>query len=274
MSSVDFEFELRPLDQIGAWGDEKNPTLHWFGLTDGLYRIRVGEDYLLSYTEAVRAPFARECPEAYSGPYVDYYVVRLWEDLIEMLPHVLEHVPRHLIRHLDCDIAAIDAFLDRAHRWWDAQDAAGAPSERSADIVNAATLWQGYRFLDNNYLSTSARIWMWSEGDIVTIAWDNRDVWMDGQPVWSAQRGTSSISREAFLKAIREFDRALIGQMARRVDQVCKHWNRPDIRIDFEGLKSDHRDRALRLEQQLSQCEFHVTDWNAVAAAIRTIEST
>ena len=266
------EFELHPIDDIAPWGDEKNPTLHWFGLTDGLYRIRLGPDYLLSYTEAVRAPFARECPEAYSGPCVDYYVVRLWEDLIEMLPYVLEPVPKELIRYLEQDCAAIDAYLDGAHEWWDAQDEADAPRKQTANTVNAATLWQDDRFLDNNYLSTSARIWMWSEGDTVRIAWDNRDIEMNGQPVWSAQRDSYSLSRQAFLDAIKEFDRALIAQMATQVDQVCKHWNRPDIHVDFDGLKRNQQDRATWLQNKMDQLDFYVTDWDAVAAAMETIE--
>ena len=267
------EFELRAIDEIAPWGDAQNPSLSWFGLTDGLYRIGVGPDYLLSYSEAVRAPFARECPEAYSGPCVDYYVVRLWEDLIEMLPYVLEPAPKEFVRYLEQDYAATEAYSDRVHEWWDTQDAAGAPNGVSYGVADAATRWKDHRFLDNGYLSPSARIWMWSEDDVVRIAWDNRDIEMNGQPVWSAQRGAYSLSREAFLDAIRAFDRAFIGQMADRVDQVCTHWNRPEIDVDFDGLKRDHCGRATWLQNRLDYRDRFATDWDAVAAAMKTIES-
>lgn len=267
------EFELQALDDIRPWGDAQNPSLHWFGFTDGLYCIGVGSDYLLSYSEAVRAPFAKEYPEAYSGPCVDYQVVRLWEDLIEMLPYVLEPVPKKIVHYLEQDYAATEAYSDRVHEWWDAQDAADAPKGLTSEIADTATLWQDHRFLDNGYLSPSARIWMWSEDDVVRIAWDNRDIVIDGQPVWSAQRGAYSLSREAFLDAVRAFDRALIGQMADRVDQVCRHWNRPEIHVDFDGLRRDHDDRATWLQNRLDYRDRFATDWEAVAAAMKTIDS-
>lgn len=267
------EFELQALDNIAPWGDSQNQSLSWFGLTLGFYRIGVGSDYLLSYSEAVRAPFALEYPEAYSGPCVDYQVVRLWEDLLEMIPYVLEPVPEEFIRYLDQDYVGFEAGWERVREYQDAQGTVDTPMGLFDDITHAATLWQHGRFLDNWYLNPSARIWMWSEGDIVKIAWDNRDIEIDGQPAWSAQRGAYSLSREAFLDAVKSFDRALIQQMAERVDQVCGHWNRPEIHVDFDWLRQEQEDRATRLQNRLDYRDQFATDWDTVAAAIKTIES-
>lgn len=63
---------------MSPWGGDQ-PRLHWFGLTEGWCWIRVGEHELL------------RCSRLYHPDcYVDYYLARLWEDVIVLNPDVLE----------------------------------------------------------------------------------------------------------------------------------------------------------------------------------------
>jgi hypothetical protein len=65
---IRFGFELRPLAEVGVWGGE---TLR-----------------LLQYAD---------------GSFVDYYVVRFWEDLLQLLPVVLQDVPDDLVDFVSGD---------------------------------------------------------------------------------------------------------------------------------------------------------------------------
>ena len=72
----DLDIEVRSWEATLDLGD--TPSLHWFGLTQGWYWIEAGG------------------PEPL--PYVDYYVVRLWEDLgfriLATVPEAFDH-PTH-----------------------------------------------------------------------------------------------------------------------------------------------------------------------------------
>jgi hypothetical protein len=65
---IRFRFELYPLDEVSSWGGDQ-PTLHWFGLTEGWYWLEIGGHQLLRRTR-LDHPY----------PYVDY-LARLWEDV-------------------------------------------------------------------------------------------------------------------------------------------------------------------------------------------------
>ncbi|XGV97319.1 MAG: DUF5984 family protein [Leptolyngbya sp. BL-A-14] len=34
-----FDFNLRPIDSVTAWGKAPDLCFHWFGLTEGFYRL-------------------------------------------------------------------------------------------------------------------------------------------------------------------------------------------------------------------------------------------
>ena len=90
-ADISFRFVLRPVDEVGLGGSADGPKrLHWFGLTDGWYWIDIGHHELLRLHESVDR---LDDPKL---PYVDYYVVRLWEDLLDVLPVVLDPVPLDL----------------------------------------------------------------------------------------------------------------------------------------------------------------------------------
>ena len=90
-----FEFELKPIEDIQPWGEFPNENLHWFGFTDGKYRLKVGDDYLLNYSEDYTKYCAEKFPDySFNTTFVEYQVVRLWEDILDLLPDILESLPK------------------------------------------------------------------------------------------------------------------------------------------------------------------------------------
>jgi hypothetical protein len=177
-------FTLVPLAHVQPWGSPGKHNLHWFGLTDGEYWLQVGDTALFEYSESARADGAKR--------YCDYQVVRLYEDLLDMLPDVLEPVPLALTRYLP--LAEASAWRTRCAEWVEAyEDTPG--DDHCSDMFEYATDWLGKRMLDSAYLSPSANIAIWSDAHDVHIAWDHTGVEYQGQPVWTATRGAFTLPR-------------------------------------------------------------------------------
>jgi hypothetical protein len=94
-----FNFELRPINEIAPWRpvsapDARTPEylryphIGWFQLTDGWYWIETGQGELFCYSQAHLEIWKEKYPGHpwTESRYVDYHVVRLWEDLLDMLP--------------------------------------------------------------------------------------------------------------------------------------------------------------------------------------------
>ena len=65
-----FEFVLRPLEEVQPWGVDE-PTLHWFGLTDGWYWIEAGDfRSKLSFTFAYILQVLAESGRGQAAPVV------------------------------------------------------------------------------------------------------------------------------------------------------------------------------------------------------------
>lgn len=236
-----FEFELTPLEQIVPWGKAPDLRLHWFGLTDGKYRLAVGQDYLLNYAENA---------DASSTTFVEYQVVRLWEDILDMLPAILEPVP-HQLHHL------FDESAEYRQRWVEKAEEIDPES-----LAEKCIFWLDHRSLDCGYLVNAPRILIWSTETDVTFSWDNEALTMDGLPMWSASRGSYHMSRDEFLDAVKEFDRSLISQMDERVRKVISSWNSETISIDLEGLAREQEDRSSWLANQLRRTQK--TPWQEI----------
>ncbi|NUU24830.1 MAG: hypothetical protein HOV68_25495 [Streptomycetaceae bacterium] len=132
---IRFRFELRPLTEVEPWSDT---PVNWFALTEGRYAIDVGGTQVLHW--------------------VDYYVARLWEDVLTLLPSAMEPVPDDLTVLLAHEPP--DGWLS-------------ACSDADQDAITAA-LWCGGHVLDLSYLTEPPRLRFWrttdANGDLTTIA--------------------------------------------------------------------------------------------------------
>ncbi|MDR3617126.1 MAG: DUF5984 family protein [Candidatus Obscuribacterales bacterium] len=259
-----FDFKLRPVDEIKPWGESPDLSLSWFGLTDGFYRLQVGTERLFSSSDQIARVWVAKDPN-FSGVYVDYQVVRLWEDLLQILPDVLAPIPPELARWFSADSPNTTDLLQSAKDWLDL--------EKDPDVLDKAISWIQNRTLDSQYLADGPNIWLWSNDETVTVTWDNRHCLLDGVELWSARCGSYSMPRATFLKEVRRFNDELIGQMQQRVDEISASWNRPHIRIDLEGLRREQSERSGVLDKR-KHCQGDPIDLKRVLAAMDEVSKS
>jgi hypothetical protein len=249
-------FELTPLEQVLPWGAPDAATLHWFGLTDGRYRIELGEAKLFEY-----------CPDdtpAGDKACVEYPVARLHEDLFRLAADVLDPVPDELRRYLLLD--DIQAWMATAEQWERA-------AERSADwdAFDTACTLRGARLLDCGYLTPSPLITLWSDDEMVHVEWNNTLARREGHPTWTALAGRHSVTHSQFVDALITFHTQFMAAMGVRVDAVLEGALPEHIAIDVESLRRDHQSRRVLPDLRPRTGQKH---WNAIRRAIKTLESS
>ncbi|HEX7303954.1 DUF5984 family protein [Lentzea sp.] len=228
---IRFRFHLTPLADVEPWGDR---TLHWFALTDGRYWIEVDGHRLFHHPENADA----EQPSP-----VDYYVVRLWEDIQEVLPALLEPVPADLVHLMTSDQDA----------WY------GAASEDSETAFH----WYSGHLMNTSYLVGSPYILWWrsvTDQDTITVDWRHRAG--NGLDCTEPRQGRATVATDMFLRAVEEFDRELIAAMDRRIAEIEAGGLAADIRVDLEQLRREHRYRSGSLAATLRRVPD--TDWATV----------
>jgi uncharacterized protein DUF5984 len=275
-----FNFDLRPISEITPWRtvsapDEKTPEylrhpyIGWFQLTDGWYWIDTGKGELFRYSQAL----VDITNEKYTdrrrmlSPYVDYYVVRMWEDLLDMLPWVLEPIPAHLA-----------SAISRDGVWGDWQrqvEAAlsSSASDEAFDLYYDAARWSGQRRLDSGYLLAGPDILFWNDGADIHIQWDNRYRVLEGVSAWDTILGQITMPVAAFLNEAREFHDRFMRRMADRVAIAQGEWSRPDVALDPD-IGREQVARTHYLQRCLEAGTAHEPDdWDRVFSAIARIEA-
>ncbi len=267
-----FHFQLRQMADIEPWhdGDGSHPHLGWFALSDGWYWIEVGSAELFRYSQ----PLVDTWKSEHSGepwlealPYVDYQVVRLWEDMIEILPSALEPIPLRLT-----------LALGSGGTWMSWSYAAekvvkqALPSNEVWDLLEAASGWWWSRHLDTAYLVGGPQIWFWSDGSSACIQWDNRECILDGLPAWEAGVGDYTMPVADFVAEVRDFDTRFIASMHDRITLAQAEWSRPDVALEGD-LDQEQAARSRWFERSILAADKHEsTDWSAVFRAIKRIE--
>ena len=254
-----FNFELTPLEQVQPWGEPGQHKLHWFGLTDGQYWIQAGPATLFEYSELAQTQGAPR--------YCNYRVVRLYEDLMDMIPSVVEPVPASLTAYLSGDVARA---WETTYLAWRENPPVGLDEQRFWDITDGAGTWIGKRTLDTGYLSPSTKIRLWSDGQHVHIAWDNLLKLLNGSPAWSAGCGSFSLPLEEFISEAVSFHDRLMEQMGERVKRVVAGALPDSVHVNLAGLEREHAYRSIN--DMNYRTEPTATDWDCVRAAIAEIE--
>ncbi|MFD3518885.1 DUF5984 family protein [Streptomyces sp. NPDC058653] len=232
---IQFRFGLTPVNDIQPWGGD-TPSLSWFSLTDGWYDMVADGHHLLRYTD---------------GTCVDYYVVRLWEDVLDALPEALEPVPSELVAFVAGDSTA-----------WLSADSPDA---------DAAATWYGQHGLDTGYLRLAPGIRWWRTvgdgGDRMTVAWTYDPD--EAHEFTAPATGRVTVPTSDFLAAVTTLDRDLFAAMEERVTALEADGPPPGVEIDLTHLRHEQRDRATWLRRALERpCD---TDWAAVRAGARLL---
>jgi hypothetical protein len=247
-----FRFELRALGGVVPWGDEHHPVLHWFALTQGWYWIEVGGQELLRYSEPTLRRWRAESGGEVS-PYADYFVVRIWEDVLEILADVLEPVPPALVAFVSSDLSG--------HPLWDEDDLT-PEAEAAAD-------WHGRRSMYMGPLVNAPQLRWWrtvdEAGDRITLSWTHEP----GHRIGFAAPPTGRLvlPTDDFLAAVTELDSALLAAMEQRVAVLEASGAPAGVELDLVQLRREHRDRVTWPAR--ARTRTPVTDWPALRAGAR-----
>ncbi|MET4927386.1 DUF5984 family protein [Streptomyces sp. PSRA5] len=233
---IQFRFGLTPVKDIRPWGGD-TPSLSWFSLTDGWYDLEADGHHLFRHTD---------------GTHVDYYVVRLWEDVLDALPAALEPVPADLVPFVAGDLMA-----------W-------LPSDRPD--TEAAADWYGQHSLDMGYSQSAPHIRWWrtageSGDDLMTVTWAyDRD---EDHEFTAPAAGRVTLLTTDFIAAVTSLHRDLFAAMEARVTALEATGPPPGVEIDLRHLRHEQQDRATWLRRALDrECD---TDWAAVRAGARVL---
>lgn len=254
------EFSLVALEDIKPWSAPQPAAQAWFGLSEGQYCLRVGDQTLFEYSEALQnLGVASHC---------EYAVARLHEDLLQMLPAILEPVPPVLHAYIG---GRGRQSWQEAVGWWCNLHGALLQEERFASLVAAASKWIHRRELDCSYLSPGASICIWSDAEQVHIEWDNRTQLFNGLPAWTAGHGQYVLSRADFVAELRSFHEALLQHMADRLHQLADQWPAAG-HLDREPLQAEQQERSVRLQRALQCAE--ASDWTSIVRTVDGMMST
>ncbi len=260
-------FALRPVDEIEPWGTTPDLSLSWFGLTDGIYWIDAGGEQLFRYSDKLVESWPND---SFVGPYVDYQVSRLYEDLIAILPAILCPLPHRLSVLIQKSMES-PSWLD-AYFSWEGQ--ISKDDDRLWDLGYSASGWLCERSLTTLHLLACPRIKIWRESDWITIAWNNSDLEIRGIKAWKSLRGSYRLKIDEFVSEISSFHDRLMSEMSRRVDSIRAGWDRPEIRIDMDWLLKEQAYREGILESALNQQPNSIDELAIVDAINHILGST
>jgi hypothetical protein len=181
----------------------------------------------------------RGCPHLGSErPYPDYYVARLWEDLIVLRCALQEPVPEDMIPFVDGTFSP---------REFPGRDDFG-------DDVNAAFDAQSNYALDVGYLTDAPRLTCWRHD------YDGSDVVTMSQQIAPRHRGTFEgperldviVPAAELIAAFDDFDRRFIAAMEDRVAGLERSGPPPGVDLDLQHLRVEHTQRSNWLERRLA----------------------
>jgi hypothetical protein len=202
---------------------------------DGWFWMTVGDGELFRTRER-----PRERPSGFA--YVDYQVVRLWEDVLELLPRAIAPVPSDIAKRLESIEDWLTWFAGFSDRL------AEPATEVDADPYELAAKWATDRWLDTAYLVRGPRIFFWRTDDTMHVAWENRHrIDDDAEPIWSNAKGHVSMTIEDFVHEVRDFDDRLMAAMAERIASVQTSWPHPGVIIDLVQLDHEQEQRSTWL---------------------------
>ena len=253
-------YDLDDLENVPSWGKPGECRLHWFGLTSGRFWIETPSGTLLEYTAAIQESWSLP------GQHPDYFVARLFEDLLSILPAILEPVPADIATRI-----ADASWRAKGERWCDSACDSNEKDEQRWEQWYAAARWWYNRSLDMGYLRHAPRFTFWCVEETLFFQWKADDK-ENGIPVWALSEGQISINASAFEAAVTRFCEELLEVMERRVSSIQQDgWKRTDCTLDVEALAHEH---AARREffQKMRQ-EKQATDWQKVRASLDVLSA-
>lgn len=217
-----FEFELARVEDIPPWGEPGEQSLSWFGLTDGWFRMVVGDQVLFRYTDEILSLWGKSERDA------DYQIAAFAQDILGCVAAAVAPLPKRIERLASNWQLLVELREPIDGDLWD------------DDEWYQAWRWLGERSPWTSYLLACPRFEFVRVGNELRIHWDTRDERIDGAPVWTARQGTFVMSVEAFLEECRDFARRLLSAMEERIAGIEAGTIKPQIEVSIGSLREQH----------------------------------
>jgi len=251
------------LEDIEPWGSDGRKTLHWFGLTDGFYRVTIGGKELFEYDASLFQQLGwrpGQRPEGFEHA-AEYQVARLFHDLSEVAPVVEgDLVPQRVARRL---------ATPGNREVWRSRVRDAAERDENPDVLDTATGWLDERSLDSGHLRAGPLLRLW-RSDAGVHAWcDNRGRELKGRRVWANDELYVVTPVEQFHDAVTAFRTELLAAMEARVRVTEAGWRRDGVEIDVGALRDQ---QARETASPWATTLDGVTNWDEVDAALEALE--
>ena len=235
----------------------------WFWLSDGWYWLDTSnQDIPVSHPDFVESFGLSQDSASDMALYLDYYVGRIWFDLMEIVIPVLEPLPELFVAWVTA--GSWNCWVEKVQAWWLQQDQESALDELVSDNLNIAKRWWNARHLDMGYLSAGPSIWFWRTGGIVTLEWDTRACFVSGVLCWVESNGRQTFSVSEFKREVSGFRDRLAADMRDRI-----------LEVEALNLLSQTQVEDLwrQHEKSLSQeGRWEGADWAEIHAAVLQLE--
>ena len=224
-----FEFELKPVKEIGPWENEGKEHLNWYALSDGSFRIRAGNQVLFRYTEDI---------------------LRHWQANQQDVDYPIAQIARDILGSSGPASASLPDFFESIGSNWSCLSAFKKSSRDHEDYYEAFR-WLGERSPDTGYFAACPNVSFYRIKDDIVVAWDNRDKVVDGIPVWRAQTGSILLPVYDFKRECREFLMRFLGEMELRIQQIDSGVATPQVPVSCEELLKQHETWTTELSSYL-----------------------
>lgn len=238
-------FRLKAPEEICPWGS----GMHWFGLTDSLLWINVGDKVIYEYSEDALKLYG--CQR-----YNDYQLSRFLEDFSELFSSTAVSVPHELYEAAEC-------FFEMSEEW--RRSYIDEPDEIFDEFYYneyaGLTEWYGARTMNSGHLVGGPNISFVRCGDMLKIIWDSIDMLENGGNMWTSPKGIYEMDYGEFAYETKRFFGEFFTAMDGQVRKSCEmDWG--DINLDKARLCEENVQRREMFEQRLRTLDDTASEGN------------
>ena len=252
------------------WGESPHLSLHWFGLTDSLLWIQVGDKTIYEYAEASEKQFGG------FTRYNDYQLSRFLEDFFRTFKHVGESIPREIYE-------VVEHYASRASDWeeqnepeWDDD------SQESKDLFDKFYFdeycepmeWYWDRSFDSGHLVGGPYISCFRCDNRIKILWESDFVTDEGESIWTSPKGCMEMPYDEFVKAVTVFFQEFCAAMDMQVEKALKKdWG--EIQLDKKILAEENirRKEGFTKDIEFLHKTWSGTDWDRAMELFRKVQN-
>lgn len=262
MNALKFNFKLTDLDNIMPFAQDVHRSLHWFGLTDGLFWIDIGGQTIYEYSAAAH-DFFGNCDK-----YNEYNIARFMEDFFHTFRYVGESIPKELYDGLD-------TFGEKAEQWrkrYDMQED-DVFEQFFQEEYSVLSKWWFDRGFDSGYLVGGPDINCFRCGDKIKIVWESKFLTGGGESIWTASRGSYEMPYEEFILSVTDFYHSFFEAMEQRIGSAVKReWG--SIEIDGKELLEENGKRKSGFLKEIDQLRDNdeYTNWDKIMMVYEKME--